>query len=920
MIKIKTFDKFFRVLLSFVLAFALVPTLGISVAGATEDELTSEGDAEVASDEAWEVADFTYDDAENAISDASQLTLYDFSHTIELTIEGRVITGFSDQGAAKLAAGNTDLVIPKEDDQGGTVVGVATNAFKGKGLTSVQLPEGCFKDYTQDGKTTSRGYFGIFYGAFANNNLTELTIPEGVLLCGGMAFYGNSLLKKVSFPKTLWWIENTSFAKCAIEKLTFTQTTDFGIEFHGMPFAYNKIKTVTLPDNVVYLNDTTFMCNTGNGEEISASAPAAARASGYSVVDMFTSNADLLNNTNIKCTNHSSTKGYYQRLINGEEPIDTDVWEASDFTWTENDTDKTAIVTGLSDRGVTKRDSNKDIVIPEKSSNGNTVTEIASSDNTFGGVFATETVKINSVTLASTIKKIGSKAFQNAGLTSITFNDSLQEIGEIAFQTNSLKEVILPESCLTIGKGAFASNSTISKVKIPSKITKIPEACFGCSDAENYMTNWTEVEIPATVTEIEARAFAGNNFKDINIPENVKTIGQYAFSTKNYLMNEGEVTLTLPEGLETIGEYAFRNKAIASVWLPTTVTALPENAFLKQYSGDKEAIITEVYVTTASQYDDTQKFPRDCDKSHKLVRYCNVEFNSNGASDFESLLVLSGNKISEPSPAPTKKGYELDGWYSDEKLTTKFNFDTDSVTSDLTLYAKWTPETYWIDYLNIDGATNPNKDTTYTIESADITLKDATKEGYVFDGWYSKDGSLNGNWGERITKITKGSTGDVKLYAKWTKSEDPTPVTEKVTMYRLYNKWTGEHFYTSNADEQKGLVKIGWNDEGVGWYAPKTSSTPVFRLYNPYVEGGDHHYTMDEKERDACVAAGWSYEGIAWYSCETTDADAKPLYRQYNPNEATGTHNYTLSEDEAKKVVAAGWRDEGKAWYGYESE
>ena len=325
-------------------------------------------------------------------------------------------------------------------------------------------------------------------------------------------------------------------------------------------------------------------------------------------------------------------------------------------------------------------------------------------------------------------------------------------------------------------------------------------------------------------------------------------------------------------------------------------------------------------MTSAAQYDDITKFPRDCEKSHKIVRVYNVNFNSNGAGDFDALQVFDGNKISEPSPAPTKKGYELDGWYSDAALSTKFDFIKDTVTSDLTLYAKWTPETYLIDYLNIDGATNPNKATSYTIESADVALKDATKDGYVFDGWYSQDGTTSGNWGDRITKIAKGSTGDIKLYAKWTKSEDPTPVTEKITMYRLYNQWTGEHFYTSDVSERDKNIKLGWSDEGVGWLAPKETSTPVYRLYNQYVPGGDHHYTTSADEKDACVKAGWSYEGIAWYSADTTDEDAKPLLRQYNPNAITGTHNYTLSEDEAKTVIAAGWRDEGKAWYGYVSE
>ncbi|MGO4974062.1 hypothetical protein [Bifidobacterium boum] len=84
-------------------------------------------------------------------------------------------------------------------------------------------------------------------------------------------------------------------------------------------------------------------------------------------------------------------------------------------------------------------------------------------------------------------------------------------------------------------------------------------------------------------------------------------------------------------------------------------------------------------------------------------------------------------------------------------------------------------------------------------------------------------------------------------------------------MYRLYNRFTGEHFYTSSSVERDSLVKVGWRSEGTGWVAPK-SGAPVYRLYNPYVAGGDHHYTMSVKERDALVKAGWRAEGTGWYA------------------------------------------------------
>lgn len=130
-----------------------------------------------------------------------------------------------------------------------------------------------------------------------------------------------------------------------------------------------------------------------------------------------------------------------------------------------------------------------------------------------------------------------------------------------------------------------------------------------------------------------------------------------------------------------------------------------------------------------------------------------------------------------------------------------------------------------------------------------------------------------------------------------------------VSMYRLYNRWTGEHFYTSRITERQACVGAGWTYEGVGWQAPEDGD-PVYRLYNPYVKGGDHHYTTSETERQACIRAGWRDEGVAWYS-----GGDVPLYRQYNPFATTGTHNYTASEDENDALLKEGWKEEGIAWY-----
>jgi uncharacterized repeat protein (TIGR02543 family) len=50
--------------------------------------------------------------------------------------------------------------------------------------------------------------------------------------------------------------------------------------------------------------------------------------------------------------------------------------------------------------------------------------------------------------------------------------------------------------------------------------------------------------------------------------------------------------------------------------------------------------------------------------------------------------IAYGGKITEPS-APQRTGCTIDGWYKDAAKTTKWNFGTDTVTENITLYAKW---------------------------------------------------------------------------------------------------------------------------------------------------------------------------------------------------------------------------------------
>ena len=274
-----------------------------------------------------------------------------------------------------------------------------------------------------------------------------------------------------------------------------------------------------------------------------------------------------------------------------------------------------------------------------------------------------------------------------------------------------------------------------------------------------------------------------------------------------------------------------------------------------------------------------------------------VSFDSNGGSVVSSQQVRYGSKVVKPAD-PTRSGYTFDGWYTAKSGGSKYDFNQ-PVTGDVTVYAHWTVNSYTLTFDANGGKVSPaSRKVRYGAKYGDLPTP--TRSGYTFDGWYTAKSG-----GSKVSGDAVMGAGDVTVYARW--AESPRP--PSVTMYRLYNRYTGEHFYTSDVSERDRLVSVGWSYEGVGWVAP-VSGDPVYRLYNGHVRGGDHHYTTSASERDSLVRAGWSYEGVGWRS-----GGSVPVYRQYNPYARTGTHNYTADGSENDRLVSVGWRAEGVGWY-----
>lgn len=117
---------------------------------------------------------------------------------------------------------------------------------------------------------------------------------------------------------------------------------------------------------------------------------------------------------------------------------------------------------------------------------------------------------------------------------------------------------------------------------------------------------------------------------------------------------------------------------------------------------------------------------------------------------------------------PTVEGYTFDGWYTDDTYSTKFDF-TQPITSNTTVYAKWTANDYEVRFITEHGKAPASQNVPYN-ETADDPGK-LTEEGYTFIGWYTD---------ETYTKefdFSTPITGDTKVYAKWEKNAPVLPDT-----------------------------------------------------------------------------------------------------------------------------------------------
>ncbi|MBR4406733.1 MAG: InlB B-repeat-containing protein [Clostridia bacterium] len=143
-----------------------------------------------------------------------------------------------------------------------------------------------------------------------------------------------------------------------------------------------------------------------------------------------------------------------------------------------------------------------------------------------------------------------------------------------------------------------------------------------------------------------------------------------------------------------------------------------------------------------------------------------ITFDNNGGSGVVNAQYLSYNEEGVLNKNTlTKKGYSFGGWlyngqsYNDQQSV--LNLTT--TEKEIVLKAIWNPITYFITY-NLDNGINSSENPEeYIIEDNKIILKNASKLGYTFKGWYINEDKS----GNALTEINPEICENINLYASY---------------------------------------------------------------------------------------------------------------------------------------------------------
>ena len=379
-----------------------------------------------------------------------------------------------------------------------------------------------------------------------------------------------------------------------------------------------------------------------------------------------------------------------------------------------------------------------------------------------------------------TVETIGHGAFERSAVTSVTIPDSVTAIHDSAFAyCSSLTNISIPNSVTAIGSFAFEGCTKLESITLPSSLLTISEFLFyDCSQL-------TTIHIPDSVSSIRTYAFYNcGKLETIRIPVSVTSIGSYAFDdcpssmTVTYSGSKKQWDAITKGSYNGVLENHLVCNTLEATFTADGTTFAPAQTIDRGEKFEEPAEPSKENHTFAGWYNGDEKFDFDADTTKAPnvlnlvakwdINKYTIKFVSDHGS-FADQTIEYGKLIeTDKLTIPEVEGYTFDGWYTDATRTKEFDFST-PITSNTTVYAKWTANDYYVSFVTEHGKTPTSQNVKYN--GTATNPGELTEDGYTFIGWYADEAHKTKF--DFSTPITSNTT----VYAKWEKNAPVLPDT-----------------------------------------------------------------------------------------------------------------------------------------------
>lgn len=366
--------------------------------------------------------------------------------------------------------------------------------------------------------------------------------------------------------------------------------------------------------------------------------------------------------------------------------------------------------------------------------------------------------------------------------TSFVVPETVRSFGNYAFQySENLQYVTIPEGVEVLTEGLFMGSGLVS-VTIPASVrelsigdessgsasTDISPVFYGCPLEEVFFAEGSQL------TEIPLYTFFGNQLTSFEIPAKIVSIGEAALTSQTiteFTVSEGNEYFTAVDGVlynKDVTELVLFPSGKTGTWVaPETLEVISTQACLYSLissvtlnEGLKEIRMLAFYGSAMEELTLPSTLEvLDWSAFDNCTQLKTITINFAKAPDMtdNNMMSIFGSPLFEVDDTDALTIVVPEENYSEVALW----LDT---YSDYVYFINTSAYSDAATFLLDDGNGEEEVVTGYVLMSYSVP----EREGYYFQGFYTKDGSISGDWGEELKlPYIADRNATVTFYAKW---------------------------------------------------------------------------------------------------------------------------------------------------------